>query len=160
MTTEITEILEKKVHIDSLIDDNQSMLQRIAFNEAEIQKMIEEICCLEKEKYQDTFTYSPLLDGKIDGTQINSITVHGCKCLTKNGQCDAKHNISIYGVNSRKRLNFNNERMFTMKELVELNYIDKLEITVDDAWQSCLVKNCWLARNYPDKIVVLEAGFD
>ena len=49
------------------------MLQRIAFNEAEIQKMIEEISRLEKEKYQDTFVYSPLLDGKIDGIQINSI---------------------------------------------------------------------------------------
>lgn len=50
--------------------------------------------------------------------------------------------------------------MFTMRELEELDYIDKLEITVDDAWQFCLVKNCWLARNYPDKIVIIGAGFD
>ena len=74
------------------------------------------------------YDYQVLIDGKINGVQIESISVSGCQCLSGK-KCDNMHEICIYDTTG-KMVNFwNGKRKFSIDELEKLNYIDKLRIT-------------------------------
>ena len=144
MSLEIFEIIHLKKRIDDMIKETETLRKEIEKTEARI-------ITLEQRKNMEIFNYQPLIDGKINGIQIESITVHGCDCLEV---CDGQHNIYIYDKENDARINFNNGKRFSIRELEKLNYIEKLNITVD-AHYKCKLKNvCKLLMRYPEKLVV------
>lgn len=156
--SELSEIIEQNNIIHDLMIKNQIMQLNMLEN-YELIKIAElRINYLKKQKMEDKFDYQPLINGKINGIFIKTISVHGCQCLSNNQKCTGAHNIHIYGIYSKERLNFNNERKFSINELVKLNYINKLEITVDEDWLNDLLNDCKLADCYRDKVVVYCLG--
>ena len=105
------------------------------------------------------YDYQPLVDGKINGAQIKSISVRGCKCL--NGEkCDGFHEIRIIDTTDDRLLNFwSKNRNFSIEELEKMNYIDKLVITVDEDQSDNLTNNCELAKRYPYNMIIRGFGF-
>lgn len=156
--SELVEITYLNKKIDELVKENERLAKQISFNNDLITKAKADILILENRKNIEIFDYLPLINGKINGIAIKSISIHGCQCL-ENKKCDNMHAIHIYGTNSKERINFNNEKRFTLEELIELNYVDKLEITVDDDWSYQLKNNCELAKCYPTKVVVYTYGY-
>ena len=154
-----------KQQIENLKNKNIDLYEEILKNNEEIFKNYEKIDRDNNniiDKGNKIFEYNPLINGKINDIEIESVAVHGCKCLTleKRISCDGKHKIYIYTKSKskstkRKLLNKHSEQMFTIEELIKLNYIEKLKITVDDDWTSELKKGCLLAQQYPEKIHVV-----
>lgn len=105
------------------------------------------------------YQYQPLIDGKINGVQIKSISVSECKCL-KGEKCDGLHKIKINDIKDNRMINYwNRDREFSIDELEKLNYVDKLRITVDEDWTDNLMNGCELAKRYWTKIVIHSFSF-
>ena len=149
-TTEINtkEIKSLRYCIAELEKDNISMEQRIACNKQQILEMSDSIAQLIKVYKQNEFNYSAVIDGKIDGIVIKSITVDGCPNIT----CNGLHPISIFCENKSKRINIDNSRHFSITELQELGYDAILRIRVDSDWYDELMRDCALAKKFPKKI--------
>ena len=139
--------------------ENETLLKQLESNTEGIQSIKAKILLIEERKNKEIFDYQRLIDDKINGVEIKSISVHGCQCL-RNIKCDNMHNIHIYDTLSEERINFNNEKKFTIEELEKLNYTDKLKITVSDGSDYKLRNGCALAKYYPKKVVVYCYGYD
>ena len=145
---EITHLNER---INELAEENERLIRKISTNDELIRRAKANVFLMEERKNNEIFDYQPLINGKINGIQIKSIKIHGCQCL-ENKKCDAMHNICIYDMTSNERINFNNEKNFSIDELEKLNYMDKLEITADDDWKYDLMNGCRFAKSYPNKV--------
>lgn len=152
--SELPEIIEQNEIINDLMKKILKSKKDIALNYELVKIAEQKILHFKKQKRKENFDYQPLINGKINEILIKTISVHGCQYLDNNQKCTGTHNIHIYGTTSKKRINFNNERKFSMNELVNLNYINKLEITVNEDCLSELLNNCELAKHYRNKIAV------
>lgn len=151
--SQISEITYYQKQIEELINDIDILKKRITWNESKIDEYRNKIIDLEKRANNDTFKYDPLLDGKINDMSIDKIIIYGYDCTKCKDKCDGLHNIHIFGNNLKERLNFNNTRKFSVEELKELNYIDKLTVNIDDDDDYQFKKKCNLAKLYPNKII-------
>lgn len=137
--------------------------KRIEFYKNQIEKQKQRIVMLEIKKQQDDFEYNNLINGKINGISIQEIRIYGCPCLeTKNVKCDGKHAIHIFDTDAnsreRKRINFNNERLFSIEELQSLMYIEKIQQSVNEDFADELRNNCQFAKLYSNKIIRVWNG--
>jgi hypothetical protein len=154
------EISSLKERIDQLIRENINTSKHIPDNTEFIQKITEKNSLLEKQKKESDFDYNPLIDGQINGIPIHSICVHECFCMRFNKvPCSGKHCIAIYSTEYGNRLNFNDEKSFSLEELEKLNYIQKLKITIDEDHESELMRKCSLAKLYPDKVYAYYSNY-
>lgn len=156
--SELPEIIEQNEIINNLMKKNKKLKNEISLNYELVKTAELKILHLKERKRKDNFDYQPLINGKINGIIIETISVHECQCLNNDQKCTGVHNIHIYSTTSKERINFNNGRKFSMGELVNLGYINKLEITVDEDWLSDLLNNCKLAKRYRDKVAVYCLG--
>lgn len=93
----------------------------------------------------EIFDYKPLVNNKINSIDIGTIIVKGGDCLdfTKD---DSAHQVYIYTnqkdkFDESKMLNFDNNQRFSIDDLIKLNYIEKLEILIDDEYYNELMKH-------------------
>src|SRR5690242_15629294 len=120
--SEITEITQCQETIDQLLKENIELATKMANNIRTIRELRHKLMLLQARKRNEPFEYHALMEG--NGQLIDSITVHGCQCLGKESiPCDGAHNIHVYLTNTKERINFNNERKFSMEELETLGYI-------------------------------------
>ena len=87
------------------------------------------------------YDYQPLIDGKINGVEIKSITVRECECSTGK-KCDGMHKIRINNIKDNMLNFWSEQRKFSIDELEKLNYIDKLRIPVDEDRDENVRNNC------------------
>lgn len=152
-TNDIGEINKLNDYLQKIINLNDQLEKQIVFNKNKIVETKNLITKLTKLQNDDTFRYVPLTDGKIGDVEISRIVIYACDSVGQiECKCDGLHQIHIFG-NNNKRINFNNTKKFSVQELIDLAYFDKIYQSVDDGTcKTRLFERCVFAKCFPHKV--------
>lgn len=150
---DIPECVAKRLEIDNLNNANQQHQQSILTNINKIAKLKRELNELTEKKSKCTFVYDTMIDNKIGAIDISRIEICSCSALCTSSVCNGLHQISIYGLAHNDRINFDNSRLFTIRELELLNYVQKIVQKIEDKYTASVYEVCQFAKKYPQSVV-------